>query len=121
MTTTSTGPGVLLRVEGLALLAASVAAYWAMDGGWGTFALFFLMPDLALFGYFAGARVGAATYNLSHTSTFPLLLIVAAVAGPARVAALAGLIWLAHIGFDRVLGFGLKYPSGFKDTHLSRL
>ncbi len=118
---TPTGPRVLLRIEGLALLAASVAAYWAMDGGWGTFALFFLAPDLAFFGYLAGARVGAAAYNLTHTSTFPLLLIVAAVAGPSRVPALAGLIWLAHIGFDRVLGFGLKYPTGFKDTHLSRL
>ncbi len=118
---TPMGPRVLLRVEGLALVAASVAAYWAMDGGWGMFALFFLAPDLAFLGYLASARVGAATYNLSHTSTLPLLLIVAAVAGPSRVWALAGLIWLAHIGLDRVLGFGLKYATAFKDTHLSRL
>lgn len=118
---TPTGPRVLVRVEGLALLAASVAAYWAMDGGWGVFALFFLAPDLSFFGYLAGNRVGAAAYNLSHTSALPLLLIVGAVAGPSRAPALVALIWLAHIGFDRVLGFGLKYSTGFKDTHLSRL
>ncbi|MEF9606012.1 DUF4260 family protein, partial [Paracoccus sp. PXZ] len=32
-----------------------------------------------------------------------------------------GGLWLAHVGFDRVLGYGLKLPSGFRDTHLGRI
>jgi hypothetical protein len=32
-----------------------------------------------------------------------------------------GIIWFSHIVFDRMLGYGLKYPTFFKDTHLQRL
>jgi len=31
------------------------------------------------------------------------------------------LIWLAHIGIDRALGYGLKYPTFFRDTHLQHV
>ncbi len=30
------------------------------------------------------------------------------------------LVWFAHIGFDRMVGYGLKYPTDFFDTHLRR-
>lgn len=101
----------LLRLEGLALLGASLFFYAQMHGSWLTFAEFFLAPDLIFAAYLFGPRVGALGYNAVHSTVGPLLL---ACMGQFAFAA----IWLAHIGFDRALGFGLKYPDAFKHTHL---
>jgi hypothetical protein len=85
------------------------------------FLLLFLTPDLSLIGYAAGPRAGALAYNALHTEVGPLLLGAVGLLTDAGVAVQLALIWLAHIGIDRVLGYGLKYPSAFKDTHLQRL
>jgi Domain of unknown function (DUF4260) len=92
-----------------------------MAGPWWGFVAAFLLPDLSMLAYLANPRAGAIAYNLVHTTVLPLVLAVAAAALGARGAGLASLIWLAHIGLDRTLGFGLKYPEGFKPTHLGRL
>lgn len=112
---------LVLRLEGLVLLVASVLAYaclLAADGA--LFAALFLVPDVALLGYLAGPRVGALAYNTTHALLGPLALAaVGLVAAPAVLP--YALIWLAHIGFDRALGYGLKYPSAFGDTHLGHV
>ena len=77
------------------------------------------MPDVSMVGYLANARIGAAVYNAVHTYLLPLLLGVYSVSTDHRTPLLLALIWLAHIGLDRMLGFGLKCPTEFKDTHLS--
>ena len=106
------------RLEGLALLAVSVLAYARFGEGWLLFAVLFLTPDLSFFGYLAGPRVGAWAYNLAHGLIGPLLLAATGgLTGDGLSIALA-LIWLAHIGFDRALGYGLKSPDGFGVTHL---
>ena len=87
---------------------------------WPAFALFFLAPDLAMLAYLFGPRAGALGYNLAHTYAFALLLALAGFFAGVPIAAAGGLIWAAHIGFDRALGYGLKYPTGFGDTHLGR-
>jgi hypothetical protein len=116
-----TAPRVLVRLESLALAVAAVVFYARTGGGWGVFALLFLAPDLAILGYVAGPRPGAAIYNLLHTYVLPLALaFYGYVAGP-LLAQHVALIWLAHIAVDRTLGFGLKYGSGFRDSHLGRL
>lgn len=85
------------------------------------FAILFLVPDVSIAGYAAGPRTGAATYNLVHTYVTPATMAsVGLAAGHPWVISVA-LILFAHIGFDRLLGYGLKYPSAFKDTHLQRL
>jgi hypothetical protein len=110
-----------LRLEGLAALVLTSALYAQHGSGWVLFAVLFLAPDLALLGYLRGARAGALVYNLAHTYAAPLLLAAAAVVlGRSEGVALA-LIWGAHIGLDRALGYGLKLPSGFRDTHLGRI
>lgn len=101
------------RLEGLALLAVSVLAYARFGEGWLLFAVLFLIPDLSFLGYLAGPRLGAWAYNLAHSLIGPLLL---AAAGDPPIA--LALIWLAHIGFDRALGYGLKSPDGSGVTHL---
>ena len=109
---------LLLRLEGLCLLAVSLFAYAKFGDSWGVFALFFLAPDLSFLGYLAGPRAGAASYNIAHSLIGALLTLAAGVLLSAPLAVTVGLIWLAHIGFDRALGYGLKYSSGFGFTHL---
>ena len=125
MTTAMTGTvegGVrsLLRVEGLALMAGAAALYWRVGGDWKQFAILFLAPDLSFAAYLAGPRTGAAGYNMMHSTLLPLGLATAGVALDTPLALQVALIWLAHIGFDRALGFGLKYGRGFGYTHLGR-
>lgn len=80
-----------------------------------------LAPDVAFLGYLTGRRAGAAAYNVLHASVGPLVLGMAGVVTDADAAVQLALIWLAHIGIDRLLGYGLKYPDRFRETHLQRL
>ncbi|WP_082702581.1 DUF4260 family protein [Pseudacidovorax intermedius] len=118
------GVRLLLRAEGAALLVFAVLAHAHLaPGQWGRFAALLLLPDLAMLGYLAGPAFGARAYNAAHSVVGPLLLASAGVAFAAQAALLWPLaaIWLAHIGLDRLLGYGLKYGQGFGHTHLGRL
>ncbi|MDM0082694.1 DUF4260 domain-containing protein [Variovorax sp. J31P179] len=117
----SGGVRLLLRLEGLVVLAASLAGYSQLGAGWGSFALMFLLPDLSWLGYLAGPRQGAAAYNAAHSYLGPVALLALGGLGGQPVALALGLVWCAHIGFDRMLGYGFKYASGFGHTHLGRL
>jgi len=111
----------LLRAEGLALLAGAAALYWRAGGDWKQFAILFLVPDLSFVFYIAGPRLGAAAYNTMHATLLPLGLAAAGIALNQPLALQIALIWLAHVGFDRALGYGLKYANGFGFTHLGRI
>ena len=80
-----------------------------------------LAPDLSMVGYAAGPAVGAAAYDVAHTYSLPVGLAAIGVLADADLAVQIGLIWTAHIGVDRAIGYGLKYRSGFEDTHLQRV
>lgn len=116
-----TKPGVLLRIEGGVLFGASIACYHGTHASWILFAVLLLAPDLSMGGYFANAKTGAAIYNAVHTLTGPLLLLGCALLTAHAGLLPYGLIWTTHIGVDRMLGFGLKYPTQFKDTHLQHV
>jgi hypothetical protein len=111
----------VLRVEGLLVMVAAAVAYAQFGASWGAFAMLFLLPDLSFLGYLAGPRVGAAAYNAAHSYIGPVATLVLGSLVDSPVAMAAGLIWCAHIGFDRTLGYGLKYTTGFADTHLGRI
>jgi hypothetical protein len=116
-----TKPSFLLHLEGGTILLVSILLYRQNQVGWFLFSLLFLAPDLFMFGYLANSRVGAALYNLAHTLLAPgVLLAIGFTIGKPRFLPLV-LIWTAHIGFDRLLGYGLKYPTRFKDTHLQHV
>ena len=106
-------PPVLLRIEGATLLALSALLYGLNGGSWLLFILLFLAPDISMLGYLSGTWVGATSYNLFHTYAAPGLLAVLGllVAESPPVVSVA-LVWFAHIGFDRMVGFGLKYSYG---------
>ena len=114
-------PGSLLHLEGLAVFVGSLALYFDAGYGWPLLLLLILAPDLSMLGYLGGSRVGSLVYDLVHTYVGPVTLAVAGVLGGVDGAVQVALVWSAHLGADRLLGYGLKYPTGFKDTHLQRV
>lgn len=121
VSTTSSVPRLLIRLEGALAFVLSYLAYLDLGGNPWLFLLLFLAPDLLMMGFTVNTRIGALVYNTGHTYLAPFACIgITGVAGwPFGI--LFGLIWAAHIGFDRLLGYGLKYPTGFQDTHIQRL
>lgn len=119
--TVSGAPRRWLRLQGGVLLAGSLIAFSATGQPWWLVPATILVPDVLAAGYLGGTRLGAHLYNLAHSTTLP-----AALAGLGRwqgrplILAL-GLVWLAHIGADRLLGYGLKYGDSFQHTHLGQL
>jgi len=115
------GVRTLLRLEGLALAVACMVFYSYFEGSWWMFAILLLAPDLSFLGYLGGPRAGAAAYNIAHAAILPMLLGIFAMVTSSALAMHLSLIWCAHLGFDRALGYGLKYDAGFSFTHLGRI
>ena len=109
----------ILRLEGLAVLGLTIVFYQMLDASWLLFALLFLTPDLSFLAYLHNTRTGTLAYNAVHTYIGPLLVGGASFVLQRELGVAIALIWLAHIGLDRLLGYGLKFPSAFKDTHLT--
>lgn len=114
-------PNLLLRLESLALLAGTLTVYSRVAPDWLLFALLLFAPDVAMIGYLRDVKTGSTIYNLGHTLAFSLALVAIGAAAASTLAVQLGLIWTAHIAFDRVLGYGLKYPTTFKDTHMQHV
>ncbi len=112
---------ILLHLEGLAVFASAIALYGHQGWGWGAFFLLLLAPDLAAMAYVIGPVIGARVYNLAHFYALPLALGMIGLLSDTGTMSQIATIWFAHIGIDRALGYGFKYATGFKDTHLSRL
>jgi hypothetical protein len=116
-----TRPSLILRIEEATLLLLTLFAYQHLHYSWLLFTILFLTPDLFMLGYLLNVRAGAALYNLAHTLTLPLALLLASYIEHWHLTPALALIWTAHIAFDRLLGYGLKYPTTFKDTHLQHI
>jgi hypothetical protein len=114
-------PRALLHAEGFAVAGAAIALYFWADYPWWLLVALALAPDLSMVGYLAGTTIGAAAYNAAHTYSLPVALAAVGVIVDAETAVQVGLIWLTHIGVDRAIGYGLKYRTDFKDTHLQRV
>lgn len=114
-------PSRLLRLEGLAVLVAALVVYFDAGFGWLLLVVLLLAPDVSFLGFLGGPAVGAACYDAAHTTVLPLALGVVGILGDSDTAAQLALIWLAHIGGDRFLGYGLRYPIGLNGTHLQRV
>lgn len=114
-------PGALVRLEGAAVFFAAIALYANEGWSWLAFLALLFAPDLSMVGYLANARIGAALYDVVHFYALPVALGVIALLTDTPVGVQIAAVWIAHIGMDRALGYGLKYASGFKDTHLQRI
>ncbi len=110
-----------LRLEGLALGTIGAVLYARSGASWLLFGLLWLVPDLSFLGYLAGPRFGSYCYNAVHSYIGPVALALVAL-GLSKPQLLPFVfLWCNHIGVDRLLGYGLKYPSAFGATHLKRL
>lgn len=119
-TTKTLGTTQLLRLEALAAVIFGVTAFALLGQSWWLFAILFFVPDLFMAGYLRSPRIGAWTYNFAHSYVTPGIVAASGfVFGPLAFAVAA--IWVAHIGFDRMLGYGLKRETSFQDTHLGRI
>ncbi len=112
---------LILRAEGAAALVAALLVWAQLGGNWLIFALVLLLPDVSMLGYLRGPVLGSLTYNLVHNWALALAAIGVGFALDAPWLTLAGVVLVAHVGLDRLLGYGLKYPSAFTDTHLGRI
>ncbi|MEK8127873.1 DUF4260 domain-containing protein [Paenibacillus filicis] len=111
----------LIRIEGLVVLALGTYFYFSNGYNWAVFLLLLLLPDVFMIGYAVSKKTGAYLYNFAHTFVTPLLLLLVGLAFSVNFLIMIGLIWVVHIGMDRMMGYGLKYETGFKDTHIQRL
>lgn len=117
----SFSPRLLLRIEGLTLLLLSATGFFSTGGSWLFFLLLLLVPDLSMLGYLRNPRLGAAVYNLFHSYPLPALLLAVGQFSEGSVLLHLALVWFSHIGMDRAFGYGLKYGTSFKATHLARI
>lgn len=114
-------PLVLLRFEGLIVAVVTLVLYARIGASWWLFAALWLAPDLSMLAYFYSSCWGARIYNAAHTYVVPGVLAVAALLIGAKAQLPFALIWINHIGIDRLMGYGLKYSNGFGWTHMGRL
>jgi Domain of unknown function (DUF4260) len=126
ITTSETGAATggvrtLLRLEGVVLFAGMTMLYALWDGSWWVYAILFLAPDLSFAAYLAAPKAGAIIYNAAHSYLGPVALMTIGLAMAAPLTLSLAMIWLAHIGIDRALGYGLKYQAGFAFTHLGKI
>jgi hypothetical protein len=122
---TTIGPGTVhgaprlwLRLEGATLFVGALIAFAASGRSWWLVAITVLLPDLLMVGYLGGTRVGAILYNVAHATLIPAALVGVGWWQHWLSLIAIALVWLAHIGFDRLMGYGLKYGDHFQHTHL---
>jgi hypothetical protein len=109
----------LLRAEEAAILAFAVFLnQTTMPFAWWWYWALFLAPDISMIGYLVNTRVGAALYNIAHHKGIAVVCYILGWMLASPVWQFTGLLLLGHSAFDRVFGYGLKYPDNFKNTHL---
>ncbi len=113
---------IILHLEGAAILLGAIWAYFGyLEGWWVAFVVLLLIPDISILGFLGGTRLGAITYNLVHNYVLAAAMVGVGLLIESHLLIGLGLIFIAHVGMDRALGYGLKFPTHFKDTHLQRL
>lgn len=112
---------IILHIEGFFVFALSVYFYMTLEFSWVLFFLLLLAPDIAMLGYLINSKIGAIIYNLFHTYTISLIIVFLGIIFSLPTILAIGLIWTAHIGMDRMVGYGLKYPTSFKENHLHKV
>lgn len=113
--------GIILRAEQVALFLSGVVLWLANGGSPLLLVPALLLPDLSMIGYLRGPRLGSITYNAVHHLVLALALLGLGWWMGIGWLILAGALVLAHVGMDRALGYGLKLPTDFRDTHLGRI
>jgi hypothetical protein len=108
----------LIKLEELGQFLLSIVLFCQLDYQWWIFPALILLPDLSMIGYVANTNVGAWIYNFFHHKLLAITVLALGLYFDNSAIHLAGLILFGHSTMDRLLGYGLKYPDNFKNTHL---
>ncbi|HVI48646.1 MAG TPA: DUF4260 domain-containing protein [Chitinophaga sp.] len=112
----------LLTLEEAGMLLLSIAAfYYQLPYAWWWLPVCILLPDLSMLGYAAGNKAGAYIYNFFHHKGVAVLIWLAGIVLHQNWLLFTGIILFAHSCMDRIFGYGLKYTTAFKDTHLGEI
>lgn len=114
-------PNVVLRLEGAVVFAGSIAVFSQHGQAWWLYPVLLLTPDIFMIGYLKNTKLGSITYNIGHAYPAAAAVLVTGLLTEAHLVAAIGAIWFGHIGWDRMFGYGLKYATSFKHTHLGDL
>lgn len=107
-----------IKIEELVMFLFSILLFNELDFPWWYYLVFFLAPDLSMFGYLVNAKVGAICYNIFHHRAIALVIYMAGFFLGNELLLFTGIILFGHASFDRMLGYGLKYFDSFNNTHL---
>jgi len=111
----------LLKIEELLLFVLGIYLFNSLDYSWWWFIALFLAPDLSMLGYLINTKVGALCYNIFHHKGLAIIIYLLGVYFQNEIMSLVGVILFSHASFDRVFGYGLKYPDKFEHTHLGKI
>lgn len=111
----------ILVLEECAMFLFSILIFSTLPFAWWWFLVLILAPDISAVGYLVNSRVGAVLYNFFHHKAVALLCIAIGYYLRNDTWILAGAILFGHSSIDRALGYGLKYFTGFKYTHLGEI
>lgn len=112
---------LLLHIEGFVVFISSLLFFHYLNYNWLLFLVLLFVPDVSILGYLLKKKIGSIAYNIFHSYVLPLVLLAFSVSYNYGIGIQISLIWFSHIGMDRAIGFGLKYPTRFKDTHLGKV
>ena len=111
----------VLKLEEVFMFGLSVFLFSRLDYEWWWYPVLILAPDLSMVGYLMNPRVGSITYNFIHHKALGIGIFVLGVILANQLLQLTGLILFGHSSMDRSLGYGLKYPDSFQNTHLGMI
>ncbi|MFT3912035.1 MAG: DUF4260 domain-containing protein [Ferruginibacter sp.] len=111
----------IIRLEEFAMLLLSIAALYSHHPAWWLYAVMAIGPDISMLGYLAGNKTGAAAYNLFHHKGVAIAIFIFGFTYNIEPLIITGIILFGHSSMDRVFGYGLKYDTGFKFTHLGEI
>jgi hypothetical protein len=108
---------IFLILESTVIFLGSLLIYLFIGGNWIIFIILLFSPDI----FIKNSRIGSIIYNIGHIHVWAIILILIGILIDLDILILLGLIWISHISIDRAMGYGLKYPSDFKDTHMQKI
>lgn len=110
-----------LKIEELAQFILGIFLFSQLSYSWWVFPALLLLPDIGMLGYLVNTKAGAIVYNLFHNKAIAIAIMLVGMLYLGDGCSLIGIILFSHAAMDRFLGYGLKYPDSFKNTHLGKM
>ena len=111
----------VIKLEEIGMFLFGIYLFSLLNYAWWWFFVLILAPDIAMIGYLFGNKMGSISYNVFHHKGIAILIYLMGIYVQNSLLQLIGIILFSHASLDRMLGYGLKYKTGFKFTHLGEI